>query len=476
MISLENVTYTYPYQEKCAVKDINLEVKAGEIVVCTGLSGCGKTTLMRLINGLCPHYFKGNLQGSVKICGEDTIDKTINYISQLTGSLFQDPEQQFFALNVDDELAFALECKGESPETIEKEITKAAIEFKIDNVLNSSVTSLSEGQKQKVGLAGIILQKVKVIVLDEPTANLDVESTKELADKLFSLKKQGYAIFIVDHRLYWTKDIADRYIVMSEGQIIKEGSFEILKDDEFRKKYGLRNIYEEDIRDNLEDSSKINDICLNIENMSFNYKDRPKIFDNVSFSIPYGITAILGHNGAGKTTLARLITGLNKISEGSILLNNNKVDKKILQSNASLVLQNADFQLYMGSCFEEVYTCIDIEYKNIAKNEKKKQAEEVLEKFGLTHLKDRHPQSLSGGEKQRLVIACAVSKNPNVIILDEPTSGLDGKNMQNIADILKSMAEEGTAVIVITHDLELINKICRYALRLPVKNITKKAV
>ena len=158
MIRLENVTYTYPYQEKYAVKDINLEVKASEIVVCTGISGCGKTTLMRLINGLCPHYFKGDLKGSVKICGEDTNNKTINYISQITGSLFQDPEQQFFALNVDDELAFALECKGESPEVIKREINKAAKDFKIDNVLNSRVTSLSEGQKQKVGLAGIILQ------------------------------------------------------------------------------------------------------------------------------------------------------------------------------------------------------------------------------------------------------------------------------------------------------------------------------
>ena len=476
MIRLENVTYTYPYQEKYAVKDINLEVKASEIVVCTGISGCGKTTLMRLINGLCPHYFKGDLKGSVKICGEDTNNKTINYISQITGSLFQDPEQQFFALNVDDELAFALECKGESPEVIKREINKAAKDFKIDNVLNSRVTSLSEGQKQKVGLAGIILQKVKVIVLDEPTANLDVESTKELADKLFSLKKQGYAIFIVDHRLYWTKDIADRYIVMSEGQIIKEGTFNILKDDEFRKKYGLRNIYEEDVRDNLEDCHLSNNVCLNVENLSFNYKGKEKIFDKVSFSIPYGITAVLGHNGAGKTTFARLATGLNKISEGSILLNNNKVNKKILQTHASLVLQNADFQLYMGSCFEEVYTCIDIARKDISKQEKKKITEEVLEKFGLTHLKNRHPQSLSGGEKQRLVIACAVSKNPKIIILDEPTSGLDGKNMQNIADILKSMADNGTAVIVITHDLELINKICRYALRLPVKNKLKNVI
>ena len=465
MIELINVTYTYPYQEKSAVENINLKINAGEIVVCTGLSGCGKTTLIRLINGLCPHYYKGNLQGQVKICGEDTKDKTISSISRLTGSLFQDPEQQFFALNVDDELAFALECKGESPEKIQADINETALDFKITNILSSSVTNLSEGQKQKVGLAGIILQKVKVIILDEPTANLDVESTNELAEKLYKLKQKGYAVLIVDHRLYWTKNIADRYIVMSKGKIIKEGSF-------------LRNIDIKDNRNNLDDCSLSENVCLKIENMSFNYKGKQKIFNNTSFTIPYGVTAVLGHNGAGKTTLARLITGLNKITSGKILLNNKLTDKKNLKSNASLVLQNADFQLYMRSCFEEVYTSIDIAHKKMKADDKIKMTEDILEQFGLIRLKDRHPQSLSGGEKQRLVIACAVAKKPDVIILDEPTSGLDGKNMQKVADILNDMAEKGAAVIVITHDLELINKVCRYALRLPVenKNIIKKAV
>ena len=282
MIELINVTYTYPYQEKSAVENINLKINAGEIVVCTGLSGCGKTTLIRLINGLCPHYYKGNLQGQVKICGEDTKDKTISSISRLTGSLFQDPEQQFFALNVDDELAFALECKGENPEKIEADINQTAADFKISSILSSSVTSLSEGQKQKVGLAGIILQKVKVIILDEPTANLDVESTNELAEKLNELKKKGYAVLIVDHRLYWTKNIADRYIIMSKGRIIKEGSFDILQNDEFRKEYGLRNIDIKDERNSLDDCSLSENVCLKIENMSFNYKGKQKIFNNIS--------------------------------------------------------------------------------------------------------------------------------------------------------------------------------------------------
>lgn len=276
MIRLENVTYKYPYQNKEAVKNINLSVKSGEVVVCTGVSGCGKTTLIRLINGLCPHYYKGELSGDVFICNENTKEKTIGELSSYTGSLFQDPEQQFFALNVDDELAFALECKGIDADTIKKEINKTAHEFKIQHILSSSVNDLSEGQKQKVGLAGIILQKAKVIILDEPTANLDVESTKELAEKIKYLKLQGYAILIVDHRLYWTKDIADRFIVMSKGEIVKEGDFNILLNDEFRKIYGLRDIEITDNRSTLADYKNSSKNIINIENLSFNYKGKEK--------------------------------------------------------------------------------------------------------------------------------------------------------------------------------------------------------
>lgn len=477
MIRLENVTYKYPYQDREAVKNINLSVKSGEVVVCTGVSGCGKTTLIRLINGLCPHYYKGELTGDVFICNENTKDKTIGELSNYTGSLFQDPEQQFFALNVDDELAFALECKGINAETIKKDINKTAHDFKIQHILSSSVNDLSEGQKQKVGLASIILQKAKVIILDEPTANLDVESTYELAEKINNLKSLGYAILIVDHRLYWTKDIADRFIVMSKGEIIKEGDFNILLNDEFRKEYGLRDIVIQDNRFNLSDYRKGEKNIINIENLSFNYKGKSNIFNNVSFSIPFGVTAILGDNGAGKTTLAKLLTGINKNITGKITINNKEIDKKILVKTASLVLQNSDFQLYMKSAYEEIYMSVDVSHQNKSEEEKVNTTNNLLNKFDLYHLKDRHPQSLSGGEKQRLVIACAVAKEPNIIILDEPTSGLDGRNMMRITNILRDLADTGVAVIVITHDLELINNICQYAIRLPFNDsLSQQAV
>lgn len=477
MIKLNNVSYKYPYQEKKAVHNLNLEVNTSEIAVVTGVSGCGKSTLIRLINGLCPHYYGGEVEGEVIVATKKVKESNIGELSTYVGSLFQDPEQQFFALNVDDELAFVLECKGYGADTILKNIDDIANEFGIKYILSSTVNNLSEGQKQKVGLASIILQHAKVIILDEPTANLDVESTNDLADKLLKHKNNGYTILIVDHRLYWTKDIADKYYVMSYGEIVANGSYDILLNNELREKYGLRDIIVEDKANSLKDCYLEENKCINVENITFGWKNKGKTFNNVSFNIPYGITAILGKNGAGKTTLARLLTGLTPIESGTILIKNEKINKKLLHKSASLVLQNADFQLYMRSTYEEIYTSIELSHKDMSNDDKERKTIELLTKFDLSHLKDRHPQSLSGGEKQRLVIACAVAKEPDIIILDEPTSGLDGKNMQRIANILEDLTKQGVVVIVITHDLELMNKVCKYALRVPViNNINKKAV
>lgn len=470
MIEFKNVTYTYPFQNTPAVKNISFKADYGEIVLCTGASGCGKSTINMLINGLCPHYYGGSLSGSIFVDGIDTAKSSIVELSKNVGSLFQDPEQQFFALNVEDEIAFALEWQGHDHNHIKQKINKTAYEFSISNILHSNVNQLSEGQKQKVGLSSIIVQDIKTIILDEPTANLDVESTYELAKKLKELKANGYSIFIVDHRLYWLKDIVDKVIVLSNGEIVKTGGFDIFEDSEFCFKYGLRNIDILDCRKNLLSSSEAENVCITGSNVSYKWKNGREIFSNYSFTIPYGVTAILGSNGTGKTTLARLLTGLNSTDNGSIEIDGEKVSKKRLLDKSSIVLQNSDFQLYMRSVYEEIYTALKTADNSKSKNELDIEVDNLLRLFGLENLKDRHPQSLSGGEKQRLVIACAVSKNPKILILDEPTSGLDGKNMQRIADILKKQAEKGTAVIVITHDLELLSDVCKYSLNVDDKN------
>lgn len=470
MIRLKNVSYTYPFGLRPAVKNINLNVNTGEIVLCTGASGCGKSTLIRLINGLCPHYYMGSLSGSVFIGGEDSADKTVAEISSMVGTLFQDPEQQFFALNVEDEMAFALEWKGFAREEIREKIYKSAEQFGITDIMQSSVYKLSEGQKQKVGLGSVFAQSPKAIILDEPTANLDPEATSELAEKLVELKNSGIAVFIADHRLYWLKGIADKIIVMDDGEIAFEGRFDALEDGILCERHGLRSPVVADGRNTMKDCRLTDGVpSVSASGVSFNWPSGKRIFDNVSFDIPAGITALVGKNGVGKTTLARLLTGLTKTDSGKFFINGREVGKDTLFAGAALVLQNADHQLYMKTAAQEVETCLHLSGKFQSKKAVLEEAAGLLKLFALEKLAGRHPQSLSGGEKQRLVIACAFAKKPKILILDEPTSGLDGANMKRIASALNSLAGQGVSVLLITHDLELMDMACAQALRLPLK-------
>ena len=240
MIRFVNATYTYPFQEKPAVRGVDLHVRPGELVLVTGESGCGKSTLLRLANGLCPQYFGGTLEGDVFVGGKSTEEMPLKDMSRMVGTLFQDPEQQFFALEVEDELAFVHEWRGTPVAETRRKIAEAAKEFLLEDLLGHSIHELSEGQKQKVGLASIFSQEPGALVLDEPTANLDPESTVELAYRLGRLKKSGMAILVVDHRLYWLEDVADRVAVMREGVIVAQGAFDMLHDGSLRSAYGLR--------------------------------------------------------------------------------------------------------------------------------------------------------------------------------------------------------------------------------------------
>lgn len=478
MIRFENVTYSYPFSQKCAVKGINLHVRAGELALVSGMSGCGKTTLMRLANGLCPGYFLGTLQGSVVVDGKNISSMPLKDISRMVGTLFQDPEQQFFALSVEDELAFVHEWRGLPAEKTREKVRSSAKAFGLCSVLHHSIHELSEGQKQKVALASILSQEPRVLVLDEPTANLDPESTAELASRLRALKESGMAILVADHRLYWLKAVADHVFIMKNGEICARGNFSLLKDEGLRTGCGLRSCYVEDMRMSLPDAlpntknapnKSGREHSFRVEGLSFGYSSKKDIFNNVSFSLAPGVTAIIGENGAGKTTLARLLTGLNKAREGSFFIHGAKVAQKELLGHVGIVLQNADHQLHMKTVKQELEVSREL-FRLRAGEALAAQAfsaAELLAMFGLSSLAGRHPQSLSGGEKQRLVIACAFVSMPSVLILDEPTSGLDGRNMRLIGGALQLLAQRGCCVLVITHDLELMNLCCTHALRLP---------
>lgn len=487
MIEFQNVSYAYANHEGEAIRNVSLTVQAGEVKVVTGASGCGKTTLMRLANGLCPQIYGGRVTGSVTVAGFDVSTTPVAQLAAHVGTLFQDPEEQFFALNVGDEIAFALRSRGVAPAEVEVRVYAAAKRLGITELLKQDIHALSEGQKQKVGLASLLALGPKVLIFDEPSANLDPEATTALAITIGELKREGTAILIVDHRLYWLRDVADEVIVMFHGQIECHGDWRMLRDEALRAKWGLRRADVVDPRlalpdvpvhfEGVADDASQAIFCAN--HMRFAYSPKKPIFTDVSFSVPAGITALIGNNGTGKTTLARILTGLNP-AEGDFAVCGKAVDKKWgLMPHSGLVLQNADHQLQMRTVREEIRSAMIAGrsakgHKNLWQRLTSREhlspseldaCETILSELNLLHVADRHPQSLSGGEKQRVVIACALVKDPAILILDEPTSGLDGANMACIAKLLRHEADKGRAVFLITHDLELLD-ICDRALRM----------
>lgn len=482
MIKFDNVSYRYPFQKTWAVKNLDLEVLPGKVLLVTGVSGCGKTTLMRLANGLCPHYYAGEILGHVTVFGEDSQKTSVSAISDKVGTLFQDPEDQFFALNVKDEMGFALKVSGTAPSVVNERVEQVSQRLSIENLLSHSISALSEGQKQRVALGEILVSEPQALILDEPSANLDPEATDRLAQELLRLKQAGFAILVVDHRLHWLSHVADEVIVMQHGEIKERGPFAILEDAGMRKRYGLREARVEDVRNTLPEKHVPSPI-LKTADLTFDYEKAnhhsklakfKKLFKgnskntndillkNIHFEVGSGITALIGENGSGKTTLARLITGLN-VGTGALYLNGQQTSANQLLKHTGLVLQNADHQLQMQSVREEIHACLFAAGQSQSSEET---IDALLKTFSLEELADRHPQSLSGGQKQRLVIACALAKNPDILILDEPTSGLDGANMKRVADALKEQANRGKAVLLITHDLELLALCADQALRM----------
>ena len=322
MITFDNVTYRYANTDHDAVRNISFTVKPGELKIVTGASGCGKTTLMRLTNGLAPQVYGGTITGSVTVAGKNVSQTPVAELAEDIGTLFQDPEEQFFALNVGNEIAFALRSRGVPADAITERVDAAVRRVGIESLVKQDIHALSEGQKQKVGLADILALGPKVLILDEPSANLDPEATAALAQTLIELKHQGCAILVVDHRLYWLRDAADAVIIMQKGEIRETGPYSILSDPSLRSRLGLR-------KDVVEDAKP-------------------------------GITALIGKNGAGKTTLARILTGLNTPQHGRFTLSGRDLsgDKGALMPHTGLVLQNADHQLQMRTVLEEIESAV----------------------------------------------------------------------------------------------------------------------
>lgn len=457
MVNIENFTYTYAHHKNKSLEKINLKINKGEVILLTGSSGSGKTTLLRALCGLIPHYFKGNLEGKILIEDKDLSHSTLEEIAQKVGYLNQNPEQGFFALEVREELLTPSYWHNVPLEEAEERLRRVSEDLSIKHLLFRSLLDLSSGEKQKVALGSLLMNPtLKILLLDEPSANLDQESMESLGETLNSLKENGFTIIIADHRFYWLNGIVDKTYILKEGKIVKEGEFTLLEDPKVREEFHLRDYK---IIKKGEIPLAEGDLWK-WENITFFYdKKTPYLFENFSGSLPHGVCALLGKNGSGKTTFSRLISGIKKPKEGEFFYLDKKTKTKDLNRLSSLVVQNVDHYLHASSVKEE----IKIASKG---NLSPKEQEELLEEFQLINFKERHPQSLSMGQKQRLVCACALASPYEILILDEPTSGLDAQNMNIMGKAFKKSAEKGKTLLLISHDQELIYKYADYQINL----------
>ncbi len=448
MITLKNLKFTYANQENPTVIIDRLHVKKGDCVILCGRSGSGKTTLTRLLNGLIPEYYPGNLEGHIKISHLVPGENDLEEFSQSVASVFQNPATQFFHRKVEHELVFPCENQGISADHIWQRLNATVDFFNIADLLHQDLLTTSGGQRQKIALATANMQAPKLLVLDEPSANLDQGAVNQLQENLQQLKSLGITIVIAEHRLDYLQNLGDSYLYFEDGKLKAEWSQKdwLHFDDNYRHELGLRAIHQEKSIFPFENEDKN---ALEIKNLQV--KTGKKLLGNIkTFKFPKGsVTAIIGPNGIGKSSFAKILSGLEN-SERQIKYEDSTFSEKERLSRTAYVMQNVHLQLFSNSVKGEL----------LLGNQNNSDYLEIAKSFHLDHLLDRHPMSLSGGEKQRLLISNALLSNKDIFIFDEPTSGLDHKNMLIVSRYLKILKKYGKIVILITHDNEIISQAC----------------
>ncbi len=457
MIIFENVSFIYE-NGSAGIFDINFTIRENECVAFIGESGNGKTTITRVLNGLAPAHYKGNLDGEIVIDGKNTCQMPLWEQSKLIGNVFQDPKSGFFSSDLHGEVAFTLENYGVKQKEIKARTDQMILSQGLEILGDTSLDALSSGEKQRVAIASMLVHAPKVLVFDEPTANLDEEGSVDLGEQIRKLKEHGHTIVIAEHRLAYLSGIIDRYIYIKKGRIAEVFSLEELEalSMEEKKRMGIRatHFQEKKFRESIKLSDQAQELEMSVEDLSCKVKSQV-ILQKTSFRALGGeVVAVTGVNGAGKTTLAKVLNGIMKEASGIVEIQNKKIKKNQRCKQVWYASNDTNTQFFTNSLTEELLISAEQTKENIER------ARALLKEIGLYEYKDRHPQTLSGGQKQRLSIACGIFSNRPILIFDEPTSGLDGKNLKIVAEIFTKAASEGKIVLIITHDRELMNAVC----------------
>lgn len=428
-IRLKEVSFKYDGAKENVLENINLTVEYGETVLLSGVSGEGKSTLLSIINGVIPFVNSGEFSGSVEIDGKDVTKLKISERSKLIGTVLQNADEQIIYDLVNEEIAFGCENLNITSEEIDRRIERFTTLMQIEK--NAKTKTLSGGQKQRLITASTLAMEQKIIILDEPLANLDTHTAHILLKALRNLANSGYAVLIVEHRLDVVKNYIDKVMRIENKQLFTSTDINDLNS-------GIKTVPHAD-------GSLPGEVLIKGEKLFFAAGDR-NIIDGLDIEIRAGERIVLlGENGCGKTTLMRMLARLNKPNDGALsqtITKSKKANSKWF-SKVGYVYQNPTYQLFMPTLLSE------ISFK--AKSEE--MARKMINAFGLSGLEQRHPQSLSEGQKRRASIAAVCASEPTVLFLDEPTVGQDYKNLcKTVETVNKINKNLGTAIVTVTHD------------------------
>lgn len=495
IISFKNFSFQYNAQKNPTLKDIDLDIYPGEKILICGASGSGKSTLGNCINGLIPFSLNGKMEGQLIVDGIQTKDSSIFELSTRVGTVLQDPDGQFVGLTVAEDIAFALENDCVEQGEMNRQILEAAKKVSIENRMHNAPYDLSGGQKQRVSMAGVIVDDVKILLFDEPLANLDPYTGKTAIELIDLIKKQtDTTVIIIEHRIedvLWEK--VDRIILMDDGKIVSDTKPEELLRSDLLKKYGIReplyltqlkysgvDVNEVEGVDNIkelkltdDDKKKIrnwyeaqftpekinnNDYILEVENVDFSYEDSEQILFDISFKIRKGeMLAIVGKNGAGKSTLCKVVCGFEKNNKGKIIFNGEDISDRSIRARAShigYVMQNPNQMISQPMIFDEV--AMGIRNTGLSEEQIKEKVYETLKICGLYEFRNWPISALSFGQKKRVTIASILVMGPEAVILDEPTAGQDFRHYTDIMEFLKELNKKGITIILVTHDMHLM--------------------